>query len=203
MPWPMSCMRQQNQGNKRAVFYPGKGHVSGTEYLEKGQIPWWSETVSKSVADKTLSSAEVDSLFVPLSGYNLLVPMAAVAEVVHQIDCQPDDQPPLWRQGWINWRTQRIPLLSFESLIGDERAMLGDRAMALVLYRILPDGLSKFYALQIQNFPHLIRSADDGLLQQVSLPELPPHVLMMVAVREQQALIPDLNKIEQLLAEVL
>ena len=28
-------------------------------------------------------------------------------------------------------------------------------------------------------------------------------VLMMVAVREQQALIPDLDKIEQLLAEVL
>jgi len=81
--------------------------------------------------------------------------------------------------------------------------MLGDRAMALVLYRILPDGLSQFYALQIQNFPHLIRLADDGLLQQASLPELPPCVLMMVNVREQQALIPDLDKIELLLTKVL
>lgn len=153
--------------------------------------------------DNPLSSAEVDSLFVPLSGRSLLVPMAAVAEVVQQIDCQLDDHQPPWLQGWIDWRTQRIPLLSFESLVGDGQVALGDRPMALVLYRILPDGLSNFYALQIQDFPHLIRLADDDLLEQVSLPELSPYALMMVAVSEQQALIPDLDKLEQLLAEVL
>jgi hypothetical protein len=133
--------------------------------------------VSKPVVDNPLLPDEVDSLLVSLSGHRLLVPMAAVAEIVQQV--------------------------SFESLVGDERTVLGDRAMALVLYRILPDGLSQFYALQIQNFPHLIRLADDGLLQQVPLAELPPCVLMMITVREQQALIPDLDKIEQLLAEVL
>ncbi|WP_339645816.1 chemotaxis protein CheW [uncultured Porticoccus sp.] len=159
--------------------------------------------MSKPVADNPLLPDEVDSLLVSLSGHRLLVPMAAVAEIVQQVDCQRDDHQPPWLQGWINWRTERIPLLSFESLVGHERAALGDRAMALVLYRILPDGLSRFYALQVQNFPHLIRLADDGLLQQVSLPELSPYVLMMVAVREQQAFIPDLDKIEQLLAEVL
>jgi chemosensory pili system protein ChpC len=150
--------------------------------------------VSKPVVDNPLLPDEVD---------RLLVPMAAVAEIVQQVDCQRDDQQPSWLQGWISWRTERIPLVSFESLVGDERTVLGDRAMALVLYRILPDGLSQFYALQIQNFPHLIRLADDGLLQQVPLAELPPCVLMMITVREQQALIPDLDKIEQLLAEVL
>jgi chemosensory pili system protein ChpC len=159
--------------------------------------------VSKPVIDNPLLPDEVDSLLVSLSGHRLLVPMAAVAEIVQQVDCQRDDQQPPWLQGWISWRTERIPLISFESLVGGERAMLGDRAMALVLYRILPDGLSQFYALQIQNFPHLIRLADDGLLQQASLPELPPCVLMMVNVREQQALIPDLDKIELLLTKVL
>tara|TARA_R110002124_G_scaffold146438_2_gene311686 strand:+ start:2498 stop:2977 length:480 start_codon:yes stop_codon:yes gene_type:complete len=159
--------------------------------------------VSKPVIDNPLLPDEVDSLLVSLSGHRLLVPMTAVAEIVQQVDCQRDDQQPPWLQGWINWRTERIPLVSFESLVGDERTMLGDRAMALVLYRILPDGLSQFYALQIQNFPHLIRLADDGLLQQVPPAEPPPCVLMMVTVREQQALIPDLDKIEQLLAEVL
>ncbi|WP_438950927.1 chemotaxis protein CheW [Porticoccus sp.] len=159
--------------------------------------------MSKPVADNPSLSSEVDSLFVPLSGQSLLVPMTAVAEVVQQIDCQADDHQPPWLQGWINWRTQRIPLLSFESLVGDEQITLGDRAMALVLYRILPDGLSQFYALQIQDFPHLIRLADDGMLQQVSLPALSPYALMMVAIGEQQLLIPDLDKLEQLLAEAL
>ena len=67
---------------------------------------------------KTRTGPRLHSLEVPLEGTTLLVPSAAVAEVINPITMAqvPFSQP--WLRGVIGWRTLAVPVISFETLLG-------------------------------------------------------------------------------------
>ena len=150
--------------------------------------------MSHSEADSGLLETEVDSLFVSVNNQRLLVPAAGVAEVVQQVNSEPATDGPDWFLGWMEWRLQRIPLVSFERLGGAEDAPEAGR-MALVLHTITDTDKFNFFALQIQGFPHLMRITPADLMQEMSL-ENHPYALMAVAMDSWQALIPDFEKLE-------
>ncbi|MDX2349308.1 MAG: chemotaxis protein CheW [Porticoccus sp.] len=150
---------------------------------------------------------EVDSLFVQLGGDSLLVPMSAVAEVVQHVNYEPQADAPAWLQGWVEWRKQRIPLISFETLSGVGEQRDSDISLALVMNNLndSPNSTSgfTFYAIQIQAFPHLVRISEDDQLQEVAGTLEIPHTMMKVGLDEWVALIPDLDSLEKYLSENL
>ncbi|MDP1520864.1 chemotaxis protein CheW [Porticoccus litoralis] len=150
--------------------------------------------------DSGLLQTEVDSLFVSIQGHRLLVPAAGVAEVVQQVVCEPADEPD-WLVGWMEWRLQRIPLVSFERL-GENGGSQSPGRMALVLHAMTDNQKFNFFALQIQGFPHLMRMTPADLMQEMST-ESHPFAIMAVAMDSWQALIPDLEKLEHYLSEQL
>lgn len=151
-------------------------------------------------SDSGLLQTEVDSLFVSIKNHRLLVPAAGVAEVVQQVDCEPVNEPG-WLVGWMTWRMQRIPLISFERL-GDQDAAPEENRMALVLHAMTGTDKFSFFALQIQGFPHLMRMTPADLMQEMSQ-ESHPFSIMSVAMDSWQALIPDFEKLENFLSEQL
>ncbi|MEH6467699.1 MAG: chemotaxis protein CheW [Porticoccus sp.] len=150
---------------------------------------------------------EVDSLFVQLCGDSLLVPMSAVAEVVQHVDCKPQADAPVWLQGWVEWRKQRVPLISFETLSGVGEQRGSDISLALVMNTLndSPNSTSgfAFYAIQIQAFPNLVRISEDDQLQEVAGTLEVPYTMMKVGLDEWVALIPDLDSLEKYLSENL
>jgi len=150
--------------------------------------------------DSGLNLTEVDSLFVSTANHRLLVPAAAVAQVVQQVDREPTDGP-AWLAGWMEWRLQRIPLIAFDQLAADAPAAM-DTRMALVLHAITDTDQFKFFALQVQGFPHLMRVTPADLMQEMSS-ENHPYAIMTVAMDSWQALIPDFEKLENFLVEQL
>ncbi|WP_461482652.1 chemotaxis protein CheW [Porticoccus sp.] len=157
--------------------------------------------MSQAETDSGLLQTEVDSLFVPVKNHRLLVPAAGVAEVVQQIDCEPAATGPGWLLGWMEWRLQRIPLISFERLGGAVTAP-EDGGMALVLHTMTATEQFRFYALQIQGFPHLMRVTPADLMQEMGS-EHHPFSLMAVAMDSLQALIPDFEQLEAYVSQHL
>lgn len=150
---------------------------------------------------------EVDSLFVQLNSDSLLLPMSSVAEVIQHVDCEPQAEVPVWLLGWVEWRKERVPFISFEVLAGGDRQGDSEVSLALVMNTLNHSQNSAtgfpFYAIQIQDFPHLVRISEDDQLQEISGTTKTPHTTMKVGLDERVALIPDLESLEKYLSENL
>ena len=68
------------------------------------------------------------SLLIPMNGRPWLIPNVVVAEV---IPLRQPDRPghgPEWLLGWINWREQDLPLISYEKLNESGQGTIGPAA---------------------------------------------------------------------------
>ena len=68
------------------------------------------------------------SLLIPMNGRPWLIPNIVVAEV---IPLRQPDRPghgPEWLLGWINWREQDLPLISYEKLNESGQVAIGPDA---------------------------------------------------------------------------
>ena len=135
-------------------------------------------------------------LLLPLSDRSLVLPNVAVAELIGYQACTPAPDQPAWLLGWIDWRSQRLPLLSFEAACGGQ-TQVGERARIVVLNAL--GGTSRsFFALLVQGIPRSCKL--DSQLNYVDVP-LGTLELAAVQVGEQVARVPDLVALEGLLPE--
>ena len=146
---------------------------------------------------------EINCLFVPLSEGALLVPMSAVAEVIQTVEVSTQENAPVWFNGWLEWRQKRVPLISFEALRNETRQGISSSSSALVMNTLSPEKGLSYYAIQAQDFSHLMRIAEDDPLQQVDGQGDIPHVLMHVELDGQIMQIPDLESLESYLVRGL
>jgi len=73
----------------------------------------------------------------------------------------------------------------------------------LIMNTLSPEKGLSYYAIQAQDFSHLIRIAEDDPLNQVEGQGDVPHVLMQVELDEQIMQIPDLESLESYLVSSL
>ena len=133
-------------------------------------------------------------LLLPLSDRCLVLPNVAVAELIGYQACTPAPDQPAWLLGWIDWRSQRLPLLSFEAACGAP-THIGERARIVVINAIGGTQRS-FFALLVQGIPRSCKL--DSQLNYVDVP-LGTLELAAVQVGEQVARVPDLVALEGLL----
>jgi chemosensory pili system protein ChpC len=145
---------------------------------------------------------DIRGLMIQITNGRLLMPNANVSEVITL--STPDRVPnaPDWLLGRVSWRGWRLPLISFSLLAGmalDERAT-GGRVCVMKALTGLPR--LPFIALLAQGFPRLTTISVDQL---VPLGDSfgRPGVLMDVMLRDDQAVIPDLAKVEQMIYDAL
>jgi len=148
----------------------------------------------------------IDSLLVPLTDRELLVPMSLVAEVVKlqnsEITSGTDATDKAWLYGWMQWREQRLPLISFEALSGDARPAKLNENVSVTVFNVISDQVPlDFYALVTRGFPHNIRiDQDDELV--VFDKDVQAGQLLRLLVEDSLAVIPDLDWVEQQLADI-
>ncbi|MFQ6575380.1 chemotaxis protein CheW [Pseudomonas sp. UM16] len=138
--------------------------------------------------------SSLTGLLLALADRCLVLPNVAVAELIGYQPGTPAPEQPQWMLGWIDWRNQRLPLLSFEAACGGQ-VQVGDRARIVVL-NALGGSRLRFIAVLVQGIPRSCKL--DSQLNYVDVP-LATLELAAVQVGDQVARVPDLPALEQML----
>lgn len=150
-----------------------------------------------------ITSREIRGVMIPVSGARVLLPNATVAEVITYSVPEKIENAPSWLLGRLTWRGWRLPLFSFAMLTGAAEGEPVSNAKVAVLKALSGNAKMPFIAMLAQGFPRLTTITPDLLIPSGDEGERPPGVHTQVLVRDDQALIPNLGQIENLVAEAL
>ena len=149
------------------------------------------------------TSGEIRGVLLPLQDGQLLLPNAAVCEVVSYR--APDTSAPKgadWLLGTFSWRNNDLPLISFETLMGREPGEVGHRARVAICNTLNGDESLPYIGILLHSAPHLIRVTED-VIAPVNGDDAPSEVVAsQVVVNGVNALIPDLDVLELMLSEI-
>jgi chemosensory pili system protein ChpC len=139
-------------------------------------------------------ASEIAGLLIPLHEKQLLLPNVTVAEIIpYRVPTVIGDHAS-WLLGQMEWRNIHIPVLSYEVLNGASIPSLEGARLAVVngtgANRTIP-----FYAILIQGIPKLTHVKEDDIVT-VEAMHLGPYDKMSVSLLGEQAMIPDLDMIE-------
>lgn len=144
---------------------------------------------------------EIYSLLIPLSGDRLIVPRACVAEVVRFAGPKRAEGAPEWLLGSVNWNGRDLPVVSFEGALGRDVPASTGRTRIVVFVASTGQLKTGYFGLTTQGFPQLVRVNREVLKLEATdgWPQEAP-VLCRVKMINEFPLIPDLEKLEHLLA---
>lgn len=146
-------------------------------------------------------SDELYSLLVPLAEDRVIVPRACVVEVVRFSKPEHEEGAHDWMLGTVNWNGRELPVVSFEGVLGKEVPATTGRTRIVVFYASSGALKTGFYGVLTQGFPQLVRVNKDVLKLHTAegWPADAP-VLCRVKMINEFPLIPDLEKLEAMLA---
>lgn len=139
---------------------------------------------------------EIRCVLVPIGNLRLLLPNATIAEVVTHSTPEPVAHAPDWLLGRIAWRGWRVPLVSFTQLAGTEEGDAELSVRVAVLKALGGNPRLPFIAVLTQGFPRLTTLNAELIIPTHDGSPLPPGVRAHVLVRDDVAMIPDLEWIE-------
>jgi len=145
---------------------------------------------------------EIRCVLIPSANIRLLLPNAAVAEVITLAGVEPVDNAPEWLVGRIAWRGWKIPLVSFDHVASPDAdaPALATRVAVIKAVGNHPD--MPYLATLTHGFPRLTTLNAELLLPTHDGHELPFGVKARVLVRDDTAIIPDLEQMEDALLEM-
>ena len=146
---------------------------------------------------------EIRCVLVPVGNLRLLLPNATIAEVITQSAPEPVAGAPKWLLGRIAWRGWRVPLVSFTELAGAEEGDAELSVRVAVLKALGGNPKLPFIAVLTQGFPRLTTLNAELIIPTHDGKPLPPGVRAHVLVRDDVAMIPDLEWIEATLLDLL
>ena len=146
------------------------------------------------------SPLEIRGVLIPLQDYHLLLPNAAIAEIIDFRQPEPEEGQPGWMAGSIQWRHRKLPVVQFEHFLGDTAPQAGPRRRIMACYSQQENPQRPFVGILSRAIPRLVRVTREQLEAEPLAPGL-ADAPIAAALRfdGQPALIPDLAKIEQLL----
>lgn len=146
---------------------------------------------------------EIRGVMVPVTEGRVLLPNATVAEVISYTQPEAVAGAPPWLLGRLAWRGWRLPLVSFPMLTGRLEDESRTNARVAVLKAIGGTTGMPFIALLAQGFPRLTTITPEIL---IPTSDEVPHaagVRAEVLVRDDRAIIPDLDVVEGMVAQAL
>ena len=150
-----------------------------------------------------ITSREIRGLMIPVSGGRVLLPNATVAEVITYSVPEKIANAPAWSPGRLSGRGGRLPLFSFARLPGAAGSEPVSNAKVAVLKALSGNAKMPFIAMLAQGFPRLTTITPDLLIPTGNEGEHPHGVHAQVLVRDDHAVIPNLDQIETLVAQAL
>ena len=160
------------------------------------------------MSDAHVSAApahDIRGVLITVAGGRLLLPNATIAEVLSYADPEPIANAPSWLLGRIRWRGWQLPLVAFSRLSGIANEAGGLGSKVVVLKALSGDTKAPYFAMLTQGFPRLVTVSRDTVITDAVSDEqsLPEGVQARVMLNEDQALLPDLERIESMIGDAL
>lgn len=147
------------------------------------------------------AAEELYSLLVPLTDDRLIVPRTCVAEVVRYSKPDQKEGSHNWMLGTMNWSGRQVPVVSYEGVLGKDIPVATGRTRIVIFLAITGQLKAGYFGVLTQGFPQLVRVNRDVLKLDATegWPAGAP-VLCRVKMINEYPLIPDLEKLELMLA---
>ncbi len=156
------------------------------------------------MAEQGEKGLEIQGLLIPQRQIPLLLPSAAVIEIIGYRELVKEEGAShSWLLGRFEWRHLMVPLISMERLLGVERERRRGRRRIVVIH-VFDDRLEHpFLGIEATGMPRMAHVSEETLALEESggWPEDWP-VLYKVRIQETEALVPDLDRLGALLAEL-
>lgn len=146
-----------------------------------------------------MAETEVRSVMVPLTGGDILIPNATVAEVISYSAPKPMDDAPEWLLGTIVWRGWQVPVISYARLTNMAETETTSGARLCITKALINNARMPYIAILAQGFPRLTTVTEAGLTE-APMEEGSIGVLGKVILGDREALVPDLDRTGQLVA---
>jgi chemotaxis signal transduction protein len=136
----------------------------------------------------------IHSLEIPLHEIALLVPSAAIAEVANPTELYPVPGSPPWVLGVMGWRTQPVPVISFEGLLGRTAPPAAEGSKIVIFYPLSGPRDWEFYGILSRSEPRPQQVTSDTIETEdpARLPDS-PFVAAGVRVKGRVLFIPDFD----------
>ena len=146
---------------------------------------------------------ELYSLLIPLGDERLLMPRSCVAEVIRYTPTADSASDDAWLRDTITWRDRKIPVISFESMLGHAIPKAGGRTRVVVFNPMTGVSGCPPYGLLAQGFPQMVRVNSEVLQldKNYAASDTAP-VICRINMLSEQALIPDIDELESRIVEV-
>ncbi|MGQ0587242.1 MAG: chemotaxis protein CheW [Gammaproteobacteria bacterium] len=151
-----------------------------------------------------MAREDVYAVLVSLASDTLLLPNAAVAEVIsaERVDPPPAGSPP-WLAGRATYNNRQLAVVRFETMNGGTPPEDSRRTRLAVIQPLTGALRTGQYAIVCQGYPHLVTLNRTALKrEQLVSGDDDALVLTRVSIANTNALIPNLEKIEELLAPI-
>jgi chemosensory pili system protein ChpC len=146
-----------------------------------------------------MAENEIRSVLVPLSGVDMLIPNATVAEVVGYSDPEPIPESVEWVLGTVVWHGWQVPVISFSRLIEESGTENQSGARLCIIKALIDNDRMPYMAILAQGHPKLVTVTEDNL-EDIPTESNPIAVSGWVNVEGRQAVIPDLDRLGHLVA---
>lgn len=151
---------------------------------------------------KQIATDELSILLIPVNGKQLILPNVSVAEIVSYSEPKKGQEGPAWLKGWVDWRSQAVPLFSFEEINQEAMTINSKIRRIAILNGIIDSNKLPFCAIISDGVPRAMRirpreiaslDADDKGIAE----------LTSVVVNGEHAVIPNMDWLQQQLIAVL
>jgi chemosensory pili system protein ChpC len=129
----------------------------------------------------------------------LLVPNTVVAEVIDYREVEQTPNMPEWLPGMISWRGRRVPLISFEKLLGQELAFHSEETRFVICNTLNGNANIPFIALQIEGLPHLSVVGSDMLETEDEAPHYERAIQAYLRLNGESVIVPNIDVLEKML----
>lgn len=149
-------------------------------------------------------SYELRGLLLPLSKGNLLLPNAAVVEVLSypEVTASTADLPD-WVLGRFDWRSLSLPLISWDHLLDQEMTEdKGQRKRVAVCHLFSTKKKRSFVGVEVRGMPSLVSVTEADLQAEADSADTEACILGSIRMQDVMARIPDLDGLGKLLSSL-
>lgn len=142
----------------------------------------------------------IHSQMLKLAGEQLVLPNTAVAEIINYATPSAVKDAPSWLLGTLDWRGYRIPLLSLEHAMGEKTPEVTSDSRIAIINCISGNNKFNFYGIITTGLPRLVNIEEKKITAKTDGVK---HNLVVsnVVVNQTNAIIPDLDAIESMVAQ--
>lgn len=144
----------------------------------------------------------VHCLRIGVTAGDLVLPNAAVAEVISYREPESVSDVPEWFKGIIEWRGLRVPLVDYSQLTGRQPSEPGKRHRVAILNTLNGETDMPFMGIIMEGIPHLVQ-ASQASVTLAENDELPEAVHCRIYSDGEPAEIPDLDVLEKMIRDVM